>query len=275
MIVRCYPEGKQKAFNITYDDGILQDVRFVALLNKYGLKGTFNLNSALMEQKFEWIHETGMTVKRLGVAAVRHLYDGHEIASHTLTHPYLQDKTEEQLMWEIGEDKRRLEALFGREVAGFGVPFDYYDETIARCVQRCGFTYGRMSEETRSYSPWQDPYFWRCGIFHLAPELDHYVDTFFSSGEELARCQIVGHSYDLDAADLWGKMEDILRRVSEDPTVLSMTHLEIVRYLLAMAQAQIEEDSIHNPSDRTLWFRVDGQLVAVEAGQSYRRQYDI
>ena len=70
-------------------------------------------------------------------------------------------------------------------------------------------------------------------------------------------------------------MEDILRRVSEDPTVLSMTHLEIVRYLLAMAQAQIEEDSIHNPSDRTLWFRVDGQLVAVEAGQSYRRQYDI
>ena len=143
MIVRCYPEGKQKAFNITYDDGILQDVRFVALLNKYGLKGTFNLNSALMEQKFEWIHETGMTVKRLGVAAVRHLYDGHEIASHTLTHPYLQDKTEEQLMWEIGEDKRRLEALFGREVAGFGVPFDYYDETIARCVQRCGFTYGR------------------------------------------------------------------------------------------------------------------------------------
>ena len=47
MLRRCYPGGKTKAFNITYDDGILQDVRFVALLNKYGIKGTFNLNSAL------------------------------------------------------------------------------------------------------------------------------------------------------------------------------------------------------------------------------------
>ena len=65
MIKRLYPDGKAKAFNITYDDGILQDVRFVALLNKYGLKGTFNLNSQLMEEKFSWIHSNGMTVTRL------------------------------------------------------------------------------------------------------------------------------------------------------------------------------------------------------------------
>ena len=42
---KLYPGGKRKAFNITYDDGVLQDVRFVQLLNRYGLKGTFNLNS--------------------------------------------------------------------------------------------------------------------------------------------------------------------------------------------------------------------------------------
>ena len=36
---KCYPGGKRKAFNITYDDGVIQDVRFVALLNRYGLKG--------------------------------------------------------------------------------------------------------------------------------------------------------------------------------------------------------------------------------------------
>ena len=139
MILRCYPAGKRKAFNITYDDGILQDVRFVALLNKYGLKGTFNLNSQLMEQEFEWVHENGMVVKRLSLEAVRHLYDGHEIASHTLTHPYLSNKSEQELMWEIGEDKRRLEYFFGREVAGFGDPFHCYNETIADCVKRCGF----------------------------------------------------------------------------------------------------------------------------------------
>ena len=162
MILRCYPKGRTKAFNVTYDDGVLQDVRFVELLNQYGIKGTFNLNSQLMEQEFAWIHETGMVVKRLGMNAARNLYDGHEIASHTLTHPYLHDKSDAELMWEIGEDKRRLEQFFDREVAGFGVPFDYYDERIAACLRKCGFEYGRMSEETRNYSPWQDSYYWRC-----------------------------------------------------------------------------------------------------------------
>ena len=42
MIRKLYPGGKKKAFNITYDDGVYQDVRFVMLMNKYGLKGTFN-----------------------------------------------------------------------------------------------------------------------------------------------------------------------------------------------------------------------------------------
>lgn len=57
MIFLLYPNGKKKAFNVTYDDGVLQDIRFVDLLNKYHLKGTFNLNSGLMEDEFEWTHE--------------------------------------------------------------------------------------------------------------------------------------------------------------------------------------------------------------------------
>jgi hypothetical protein len=268
MIRRCYPQGKRKAFNITYDDGVLQDVRFVSLLNKYGLKGTFNLNSQLMEQEFEWRHENGMIVKRLSLDAAKHLYDGHEIAAHTLTHPFLQDKSAQQLRWEIGEDKRRLEAFFGREVAGFGVPFDYYDERIAGCVRECGFVYGRMSEETHHYTPWQDPYFWRCGIFHLAPELDEYIDGFMATDEELALCQIVGHSYDLDAEHLWSKMENILCRMAKDADILPMTHLEVVRYLRAMEQAEILEESIHNPTNTTLWFCVDGDTICVEPGQT-------
>lgn len=269
MIQRCYPQGKRKAFNVTYDDGVLQDVRFVELLNHYGLKGTFNLNSQLMEQEFEWIHENGMVVERLSRDAVRHLYDGHEIASHTLTHPYMHDKTEEELMWEIGEDKCRLEALFGREVAGFAVPFSYYDEKIASCVRNCGFEYGRCSEPSHSYSPWQDHYRWKTGIFHLALGFSAFVEGFFQTTEELALCQIVGHSYDLDAARMWEKMEDIFRRISENEDILPMTHLEIVRYLRAMSMARITPELVRNQSEDDLWFRIDGKLVSLRPGEEY------
>ena len=39
--------GKCKAVTFSYDDGVSQDVRLIALLDKYGLKATFNLNSEM------------------------------------------------------------------------------------------------------------------------------------------------------------------------------------------------------------------------------------
>ena len=103
-VKKLYSMGKTKAFNVTYDDGVLQDIRFVEMLNKYSLKGTFNLNSGLMENEFEWIHEKGYVIKRLSKERALALYNGHEIASHTLTHPYMQDKTENEILYEMKED---------------------------------------------------------------------------------------------------------------------------------------------------------------------------
>ena len=34
-----------KAVTFSFDDGVLQDVRLIEMLNKYGLKATFNINS--------------------------------------------------------------------------------------------------------------------------------------------------------------------------------------------------------------------------------------
>ena len=37
--------GKLKAVTFSYDDGVTQDIRFIEMLDRYGLKGTFNINS--------------------------------------------------------------------------------------------------------------------------------------------------------------------------------------------------------------------------------------
>ena len=112
MIRKLYPYGKKKVFNVTYDDGVLQDIRFVNLLNKYQLKGTFNLNSGLLENEFEWVHESGCVVKRLNIDEVKSIYEGHEIASHTLTHPYMDKLTKEEIIYELSKDKENLEKNF-------------------------------------------------------------------------------------------------------------------------------------------------------------------
>lgn len=264
MIKKLYPGGRDKAFSLSYDDGTLQDVRLVGLLNHYGLKGTFNLNSGLMEQEFEWTHPCGLTVKRLSQQQAADLYHGHEIASHTRTHPYMQSLGREELLRELREDKQALERLFHKPVNGFAVPFDYYSDRIEQCVRECGFAYARISEESGTYQPDTDYYRWRAGIFHLDPALMEFVEGFLHTNEELALCQIAGHAYDIDAENLWGTLEEIFCRVSRDASVCSMTTDELIGYLRAMNQAQLSEEVIRNPSDTRLWFAVNNASFCVE-----------
>ena len=40
--------GKTKAVTFSFDDGVTQDVRLIGILDRYGLKATFNLNPSLL-----------------------------------------------------------------------------------------------------------------------------------------------------------------------------------------------------------------------------------
>ena len=235
MNQKSFLNGKTKGFNVTYDDGVLQDVRFVALLNKYNLKGTFNLNSGLMESEFEWTHESGRVIKRLSKDKAVPLYQGHEIACHTLTHPYMHDLSEQEILHELQEDKANLEKLFGREVKGFAVPFDYYSERIENCVRQCGFSYARISQESRSFAPQTDYFNWKATVFHTDPELEQLTRQFIESDEELAIFQIVGHSYDLDVEELWDRIENVFRMIASHDDILPMTTIEIVELLRSLS----------------------------------------
>lgn len=272
MIKRLFPQGKAKAFNISYDDGVLQDIGFVELLNLYGLKGTFNLNSGLMKAEFAWQHECGMTVKRLSETAARELYRDHEVASHTLTHPYMDSLDEEEILRQMTEDKHNLETLLGRKVTGFAVPFLYYSDLIAKCAQKCGFEYARISEESHSFNIPEDYYWWRGSKFHWDADLEGFVDAFLATNQELAFCQLVGHSYDLDVDGSWDKMERICRKIAAAEDVLPMTHGELVRYIKQMRKADVTDDCIINHGNCDLWFEADGSILVIHPGEEFRKE---
>jgi hypothetical protein len=213
-----------------------------------------------MEEEFAWTHPCGMEVRRLPKTAVKALYEGHEVASHTLTHPYMSSLSPEETLRQMKEDKARLEELFGREVAGFAVPFRHYSDLIAEYAKQCGFEYARTSEFTHSYTPCRDYYYWKTGFYHIEPGLADYAAGFLNSNEELALCQLVGHSYDLDAENLWGILELICAAVAPLQEVWKCTNLELVRYLKAM-DAYMETGE--NRSGLTLWFEEDGLVKTV------------
>ena len=112
--------GKLKAVTFSYDDGMTQDVRFIELLNKYDLKATFHLNSGSMGRNIILTRDTGMKVARYRIHAddVRYIYEGHEIASHTLTHANITGLDDAEVIRQVEQDRLRLSDLAGYEVVG-------------------------------------------------------------------------------------------------------------------------------------------------------------
>ena len=101
--------GKMKAITFSYDDGVTQDQRLISLFNKYGLKATFNLNSELLGKPGSLVRED-VTVAHVKPRAceVRGIYEGHEIAAHTLTHPMLPNQTDEEIIRQVEQDRLNL-----------------------------------------------------------------------------------------------------------------------------------------------------------------------
>lgn len=262
-IKKLFPQGKTKAFNLSYDDGVLQDVRLIQLIDKYGLKATFNLNSYLMETEFEWTHENGSIIKRLPKNTAKTLYINHEVASHTRSHPYMENLTEAEIMQEMASDKQALEAIFNTDVYGFEVPFDYYSDLIERCAVACGFEYARTSQESRSFTPCRTFHRWQGTVFHLDNNLNKLVEDFLRTDEELAVFQLIGHSYDLDTANMWDKIEAVFASVSSDRDVLPITNIDLVRYLREMEKAVVTNTSVINNSSTDLFFSIDGRVVCL------------
>ncbi len=66
---------------------------------------------------------------------------GHEIGSHTLTHPLLPGLDDRELAVEIAGSRRRLESWLGEPVRGFCYPNGDLDQRVVEAVRRAGYEY--------------------------------------------------------------------------------------------------------------------------------------
>lgn len=199
-----------KIFLISFDDGTVWDRRFVELLNKYGIKATFNLNSGL--QDFVWQYEDRFPVRRQILADTVELYRGHEIASHSLHHHWLNTLTPPQLSREVGDDCAALKHLFGLQEIGFGVPFTACNEREVNIIRKF-VRYIRLSEFSDSFAPPADPYHIPIHALYNQPDVRERIAAFAESDLPVALFVMAGHSYELEVLDHWDYMEDLLQYI--------------------------------------------------------------
>ena len=200
-----------KYFLLSFDDGTIYDPPFVALLNEYGFKGTFHLNSGL--EDFVWDYEDRFPVRRQILSEVGDLYRGHEIASHSLHHHWLNTLTPPQLAREIGEDCKTLKNLFGLDEIGFGVPFTACTEREIRLIRKY-VRYIRLSEFADTFDLPKDPYHIPIHGLYNDADIREKITRFAECEQENGLFVMAGHSYELEVLQHWDHMAQLLQFIS-------------------------------------------------------------
>ncbi|MNB92451.1 Polysaccharide deacetylase [compost metagenome] len=269
-ITKLWPGGKPKAFTLSYDDGVEQDRRLVEIFNKYKLKATFNLNSGIQHEGSFWV-DKGIMIRRMNPEGLEALYEGHEIAVHSLTHPVLPDLPRELARAEILEDKRNLEQKFGYLVTGMAYPYGAYNAATIGLLKACGLEYARTVNQHLKFNLPENPYEWHPTCHHNDPELMNLTEAFLVGGSKsLCLFYVWGHSYEFDVQNNWERIEEFSQRISSRDEVWYATNIEIIHYMEACGKLRFSVDCnlVYNPSALAVWIMVDDTVVEVPPGST-------
>ena len=223
--------GKKKAITFSYDDGVTQDERLISLFNKYGLKCTFNLNSGALGQPGELLRE-GVHVRhdKFAPDRIRSVYEGHEVATHAVTHPDLTRLGETEIIREIEDDRIRLSELVGYDVLGHAYPFGTCDRRVADILDKhTGVKYARTVTSTHNFDIQTDLLLFNPTVYH-----HREMDEMFRLGEEFLSLKtdepklfyIWGHAYEFDIHDDWKRFEEFLEMISKREDIFYGTNKE-------------------------------------------------
>lgn len=247
----------EKFFTISFDDGLEQDRRIITLMEKYGIKGTFNLCSGMFGKKGY--------VKRIGNIGYRDVekpgfpkccYTEHfaleeaeavklysspnvEVASHGTHHRNQDDLTETEAEEEITQDVRRLSELFGYQIQGHAFPYNSgsTNPAVIAALQKNGIRYARkisMSKKPKDF------YLNRNKLILIPScwQLDYFSETLLQKFLEMpvAERDLVfymwGHGYELDFRTKRGNIEHLehmFQMVSKAKNICCVTNAELYR----------------------------------------------
>lgn len=261
-IYRCFPEGKFKVLTMSYDDGKIEDRRLVSIFNKYGIKGTFNINSGILDDS-----------ERIKSEEFAELYNGHEVASHTYTHPTIARSPLTEVVKQIMQDRTQLESALGYPVRGLAYPNGSYNEEIIRMLPNLGIEYARVVGSTDGFAMPEDYMRWKATCHHnhnLLENAQKFVDLFKS--QYLYMMYVWGHSYEFTMSNNWDIMEEFCERVGNRDDIWYATNIEIVDYMKVCDSLKFTAagDYVYNPSAAAAYLSVGGEIVRVAGGEGIK-----
>lgn len=259
-----YPGGLTKALTLSYDDGVKQDIRMIEILDKYGIKCTFNINGGCFSDE-------GSTSRRMTKEEVVKLYknSSHEVATHAYTHPFLEALPTAQAALEVLEDRRKLEGLFGGVIRGMAYPYGTYNDDVVNILKLSGIAYSRTTKSTEKFDLPSDWLRLPATCHHNNPRLMELAEKFVSKkvNQHPKLFYLWGHTYEFDDKDNWNVIEEFCQTVANKDDIWYATNIEIYDYVTAYNRLlwAIDMTAVHNPSAISVWVSVSSHNGVDEA----------
>ncbi len=240
-----------KIVTTSWDDGYPADMRVAEMLYARQLKGTFYVPKAGPDGK-----------PTLRAGEVRSLCQaGFDIGAHTLTHCDLTKVSPQQMKSEINGSKWFVQNLCGADVNAFCYPRGRFNARVRACVREAGFRGARTTRMLATqpcFDPFEMPtalqafptppvsYLKNCAKRRQWTSMYRYVTQWCRSAhwvklgrklfdevlESRGIWHLYGHSWEIEALDLWTELGELLDYVAHRPGViyesnsglLDMTH---------------------------------------------------
>ena len=142
---------------ITFDDATAGQWDAAAALDARGMKGTFFVitgNSALSPDQLRSLDARG-----------------HEIDSHTVSHPFLTQISDNDLTYQLGQSKTSLQAILGKPVRFVAYPYGDFNLRVENATAAAGYSGGIAAWGGKDWTPdkrWQEPRVEVSGLLSLS-----------------------------------------------------------------------------------------------------------
>jgi peptidoglycan-N-acetylglucosamine deacetylase len=273
-IEMLFPQGKVRALILSNDDGRTEDRQLVKLMNKYGLIGTFHLNS----------NKLG-TDGYLTKAEIKELFAGHEVSVHTANHPALTTLSKIDVVYEVVEDRKALERLMGYPVRGMAYPFGNTNESVIDATKGLGIEYARTVGDSYNFEIPKDFLRWQPTI-HLFGKTNYVPNdtendkrelvifyktiTDFLETKELAVLDVWGHSWEMGIdQNKWTETENFFKKVANNSTIYYTKQIDLADYINAYRNLKfsVEKNMVYNPNSLTVFFKKNNKVYSVLPGK--------
>ena len=264
-----YPDGKYKALIMSYDDGLDDDIALAQLFDRYGIIGTFHLNSGLLDTRAIWNEGKPNEILQtyLSKDTLVHVFKNHEIAVHGTYHKALVGLSDKEILEEINVDIENLIILSDRKISSMAYAFGSTNDHVAEVIGTTPLTNARTVKSSYNFDLPEDYYLWN-PTCHDSEALE-YLEAYLSlDSPSLSLFYVWGHSWELRDTLRNQNILKFCNEIGDRDDIWYTGAGDFADYHASLKVLEIGPQQIVNPEGNgVVYYREKGQLKSLNPGQ--------